>query len=240
MRDRDFTVIAVALDAAGARAAKSFACVEDASEVPPPIRDIMGWSDELWDSASRPTFPCLIDESHQLSRLYDITNVPSAVWIDEEGRIVRPPESAGSHDVVKHIDLETFAVPEAVVSRGRQVRAHYLNAVRDWIALGSASRFAFSPAEVQKRIASLSPEASLAAANFQLGAHLYGAGRREAAASYFEEAVRLEPHAWTYRRQKIAVADDEAVGELAATPEYWEAVHSLGDKPYYEPVDMPE
>ncbi|NNL84248.1 MAG: thioredoxin family protein, partial [Myxococcales bacterium] len=221
MKDRDFTVIAVALDTAGSRAAKPFACAESAADVPPPIRNIMGWSDELWDAASKPTFPSLVDAGHLIGRLYGITNVPSAVWIDEEGKIVRPPESAGSHDVVRHINIETFEVPEDVVSRGREVRAHYLNAVRDWIKLGEASRFALSEADVRKRLSGVSSKQSLAAANFQLGAHLYASGEHDAAKPFFEEAVRLEPHVWTYRRQKIAVAEDEAVGEIAASPEYW-------------------
>ncbi len=240
MADRGFTVVAVALDTAGAKAAQSFASATDAADVPPPIRAIMGWSDELWDAARRPTYPSLLDTRHLVAQRYDITNVPSATWIDEEGRIVRPPESAGSHDVVRHIDIETFEVPPDVVERGREVRARYLDAVRDWILLGPNSRFALTPEEVQARLSDVSPEASLAAANFSLGSHLYELGHADAAKAYLEEAVRLRPEAWTHLRQKIAVANDAAVGEIAADPEYWRAVHALGDTPYYPPIDMPE
>ena len=47
---------------------------------------------------ARPTYPCLIDRDHHVADLYNLVNVPQAVWIDEHGRIVRPPETAGSTD----------------------------------------------------------------------------------------------------------------------------------------------
>lgn len=43
---------------------------------------------------AKPTHPALIDSSHTLGRLFGITNVPSGVWIDEQGMIVRPAEPA--------------------------------------------------------------------------------------------------------------------------------------------------
>ena len=64
-------------------------------------------------------------------------------------------------------------------------------------------------------------------------------GEAKAAQVFLEEAVRLRPDAWTFRRQKIAVASEQAVGDFAATPEYWEAVNELGDRAYYPPIDMP-
>ena len=64
------TVITVALDSAGAAAAGEF------------IR------------AASPTHPSLIDRRYEVARAYNIVNVPTAVWIDEEGRIVRPNEVA--------------------------------------------------------------------------------------------------------------------------------------------------
>jgi hypothetical protein len=239
LSDASFVILAVALDTAGSRAAQVFAEAENLSDVPPPIQHIMGWDEALWSRAGRPQFPCLIDETHRVARLYDIVNVPTAVWIDEQGRIVRPPESAGAFDVVKHIDFETFAIPDDVAARGRAVRHQYVDAVRDWVRKGDASAYALSPAEVQRRLHGPGEEASLATAHFQIGVHLYRAGAHEAAQPFFEEAVRLRPESWTFRRQKIAVGSEEAIGDFAATPEYWEAVEKLGDRPYYEPVDMP-
>ena len=63
-------VVTVALDSAGPEAARP------------------------WIEAARPEHPALIDEQHRLDELFGIVNVPSGVWIDEAGVIVRPPEPA--------------------------------------------------------------------------------------------------------------------------------------------------
>ena len=41
-----------------------------------------------------PSHPSLIDRNHTADALFGIVNVPSGVWIDEQGMIVRPPEPA--------------------------------------------------------------------------------------------------------------------------------------------------
>lgn len=232
-------ILAVALDTGGASAARPFAEAGNLDGVPPALQRIMGWGDELWSRARRPQFPCLIDEDHRVARLYDITNVPTAVWIDERGRIVRPPESAGAFDGVRQLDVATLSLPDDVAARGRAVRRHYVDAVRDWVRKGSRSVYALSPEELTGRLEDSSENDSLAAAHFQIGAYLYRHGETQAAQPFLEEAVRLRPDAWTFLRQRIAVASEEAVGNFAATPEYWEAVKRLGDRPYYAPIDMP-
>ncbi len=235
LKGQGFTVLAVALDAAGADAAKAFSEVSDASDVPPPVRKLMGWDDALWEGAARPTYPSLLDTDHLVARLFNITNVPSAVWIDEEGRVVRPPEHAGAYDMLRDIDLATFEIPDDVAAKGRAARAGYLDALRDWVAKGADSRFALSPDEVRRRSGGPSAAESLATANFQIGAWHTGHLDLDAAKPFFDEAVRLRPDSWTFLRQKIAAADKEAIGEIAASPDYWEAVHALGERSYYEP-----
>ena len=42
---------------------------------------------EPWIKAAKPTYPCLIDRRHLVAELYDMVNVPTAVWIDERGKI---------------------------------------------------------------------------------------------------------------------------------------------------------
>src|SRR5204863_43812 len=63
-------VVTVALDVGGADAAGAFI------------------------DAAAPDHPSLIDREHRLTDLLGIVNVPSGIWIDEDGVIVRPPETA--------------------------------------------------------------------------------------------------------------------------------------------------
>ena len=39
--------------------------------------------------AANVTYTSVIDTNHHISALYNLVNVPSAVWVDEEGKIVR-------------------------------------------------------------------------------------------------------------------------------------------------------
>jgi peroxiredoxin len=45
-----------------------------------------------WIEVAASTYPCLIDRNHYVAGLYHMVNVPQATWIDETGRIVRPPD----------------------------------------------------------------------------------------------------------------------------------------------------
>ena len=72
LADEGLTIITVAMDSRGVRAAAG------------PIR------------RSKAQHPSLVDEDHVVADLYGMVNVPQAVWIDEAGRIVRPTEVPGA------------------------------------------------------------------------------------------------------------------------------------------------
>jgi hypothetical protein len=78
---------------------------------------MMGWSDEAWQKSAPPTYTCLIHEAHQVAELFGIKNVSEAVWIDQEGQIVRPSEPAGATDNFRRLDVETFTIPDDEISR---------------------------------------------------------------------------------------------------------------------------
>ena len=206
VKDTGFVVVAVALDSGGRR------------------------TTEPWIRAASPTYPCLIDERHIVAELYGMVNVPNAVWIDESGRIVRPSETAGSSDAFRtHLDRTTKQMSADGLAERERTRTGYFDAVRDWARKGAASRFVLSEAEARKRAAGPTEAQARAAANFRLGQHLHATGHREAALPYLDEARRLHPESWSYRRQTWELEEPGKAGSLT----FWAAVDALGDTPYY-------
>ena len=186
-----------------------------------------------WIQKANPTYPCLIDEKHTVAKLYGMINVPTAVWIDEEGRVVRPAEPAGASDFTRARDPETGQVPDEARERMQLRRHYYYDALRDWVEKGDASVHALSPVEAQRRASAPSGDNPLAAATFRMGVHLHQEGFQEDAKGYFLEAARLEPERWNYRRQIWNL-----MPELDSRAEFQEALEALGDRPYIPPILM--
>jgi len=211
LRDWRFVVLAIALDSGGAASAGP------------------------WILAAKPTYPCLIDERHVVAELYGMVNVPSAVWIDEAGRIVRPTEVAGASDAFRtQMDRKTKQMSAEGIADRQRTRTAYLNALRDWTAKGTKSTFVLSGEEVRRRSPGPSEEQALAAAHFRLGQYLHAQGHWEAALPYFSEARRLHPGSWSYRRQTWELEEPGKAGG----PDFWSTVDALGDRPYYPPVRL--
>ena len=49
-----------------------------------------------WIAAAAPAHPSLVDTAHVTDELFGFVNVPMAVWIDEQGVLVRPAEQAAT------------------------------------------------------------------------------------------------------------------------------------------------
>jgi hypothetical protein len=204
--------------------------------------------------AAEPEHPSLVDDAHVLDTRFGVVNIPSAIWIDEEGTIVRPAEPAwAGASPRRRIDL-----PEDVLARlardGFKPRfsgqhEEYPDALRDWATRGPDSPYAYSPAEVVARSQPCPPEVSRASAHFELAQHLWNADRREAAFAHFREAHRLQPDNWTYKRQAWSLVSRESTpGEggrfvQSALPgqedewpfesDFWTDVTNLGEREYY-------
>ena len=240
LKSEGFTVLAVAEDAGGAETTRPWIRPSSLEEqYPQPILDLMGWDAEAWAGAALPEYPCLIDERHQVSVLYGMVNVPSAVWIDEEGRIVRPPEPAGVTEDFKAIDLASFSMPPDAVERGSHHRNRYLAAVRDWVRRGPDSPAVLPADDVRRRMSGSGPDAARGAAHFRLAETLYRRKDPDGAQLHFAEAVRLWPQNWAYQRQARQLADPDTVGELDAGPEFWRSLTARGDGAFYPAVDLP-
>jgi hypothetical protein len=198
-----------------------------------------------WIDLAQPEHPALIDEAHLLDELLGVVNVPSGVWIDELGTIVRPPEPAfPGRAVIAELGLPEGAPPRIVemLQEAAKIRiepARYVAALRDWAAHGAASRYALAPDEVTERSTPRPPEASRAAASFELGQHLHRSGHPEAAVPWFREAHRLQPGNWTYKRQAWEFVDPVMQGPSEQYAGDWLSdVRAIGAENYYPPVDL--
>ncbi len=230
-------MIAVAFDTAGTAAVEASIRCANIKDRPPMLARLMGWSDELWARQAPPTYPCLIDEGHVVAELYNMRNVPQAVWVDEQGRIVRPVESAGTYDMVPHMDRSTFEVPDTAAAHGLEVRNSYIDALRDWVKNGAASRYVLPPDEIRRRMQGPKADDVVAANHVRLGRYLYTQGKVERAKHHFSEAVRLCPASWNYRRQSMML-DPERVGELNGGPDFFAAFDANRHLPYYPEADL--
>jgi hypothetical protein len=223
----------VAFDTGGKSAVESWIRPATPIEIPPPLQDVMGWTAEQCARAAVPTYPCLIDEAHVVAELYNMSNVPMAVWIDEQGRIVRPAEAAGASDGFRTMDRATFQMAPAIAATGKAARQGYIDAIRDWVARGEQSTYALPPAEVRRRVQGASATEAVAMANFHLGQYLFEQGHQQDSQKYFDRARALCPERWHLVRQALELV---AVGN-ASGPEFFAAVDGLGDRPYYSPVE---
>ena len=175
-----------------------------------------------WIIAAKPTLTALIDEKHLVSKLYNMVNVPTGVWINEQGMIVRPNEVAFVDDRFKNFTgLDS---------------APYLNALKDWVEKGEKSQYVMNADQLRQKFSMKDPNLAMASAEFGLGEQLYKAGHSAEAIPHFKEAQRLNPKSWNYKRQAYALGD--AKRDYGTT--FMDEVNkSGGSKVYYAPPDLP-
>lgn len=197
LKDKNFEIVSVAQDTNG---------VKDAGP---------------WITAAHPTYTVLIDEKHLVSKLYNMVNVPTGVWIDEQGSIVRPNEVAFVDDRFKDFSgLDS---------------APYLYALADWVEKGDKSVYVMSEERLREKLTVNKSEIALAAAEFGLGEYLYKSGHLTEAIPHFKSAQRLNPKSWNYKRQAYALSD--AKRDYGTT--FMDEVEKAGgSKVYYAPPDL--
>jgi hypothetical protein len=145
---------------------------------------------------ARPTHPSVIDTEHVVADLYGMINVPTVVWIDEAGRIVRPNSADFGTDTFKQF-------------HGRE-SAPFLAAVRAWVREG---RLPYDDGEARARVVRPSPAQQAARAEFAVAWWLHQRGATEAAERHFVRAGELAPHDWTIRRGSMPIRGLNPMGE---------------------------
>ncbi len=196
LKDKGFEIVAAAQDTAGSRVT------------------------ERWYDRAHVTFTALTDAQHTVSSLYQMVNVPTGVWIDETGHIVRPAEVA-------------YSKRQSVL--GQSIGDNrYAAGLRDWVEKGPASIYAKRPDKLQPRLAMRGQTERLADAQFKLGAYFSEHGNRERATRHWQVAQKLNPDNWNYHRQ------DWSFDKSKELPNWLAKVRKLGPKPYYDPVDFPQ
>ena len=199
--------------------------------------------------AANQTHPSLIDQAHRLDQLLGVVNVPSGIWIDEEGVIVRPPEPAFPELSIAAIPVDQLpVVPDRlepylrdVLLESRRIRSEphrYVQALRDWAENGAASQYALEPEQVLERSRPRPPEVARAAAEFELGQHLQRAGFPEDAIPHFREAHRAQPDNWTYKRQAWSLVRRDQGPTDVYDGDWLGDVRKIGAENYYPPLEM--
>lgn len=171
-----------------------------------------------WIEAAKPEHPSLIDTRHVVADLYNMVNVPTVTWIDEEGRIARPNDVAFGDNTWKHVS-------------GLDAGPH-ADALRAWVRGETPT---LSSDKARALLAEPTEQDQLARAEFALGQWLYDRGRQEAAARHFTRASELAPHDFTIRRGTMPMR-----GLNPAGPEFFEMVKEWrkSGKSYYLPLGL--
>lgn len=175
--------------------------------------------------AAKPTYIQIVDENHIISSAFNFVNVPSAAWIDEEGRIVRIDE--GTYAKIHELGNE-----ERSITFGTNA---YTPALRDWVAKGDESEFVQSVETVTGNIRELSFDQQKADAAFRLANLFREHGLADKAEQYWNLTQTLNPESINFFRQNLTLSKEGSAGQafMERRGEY-----ESQKKDYYRPLDM--
>lgn len=175
--------------------------------------------------AAKPTYIQIVDVDHLISSVFNFVNVPSAAWIDEEGRIVRIDEGTYSK-------VHQFGEGDTAFLFGNDV---YTPALKDWVAKGRESVHVQNRQSVTGNIRKHGVNEQKADAAFRLGNLFRAHGEGEKAEHYWELARTLHPESINYFRQNLTLTEEGSGGQsfMKKRMEYMEQ-----GKEYYRPLDI--
>ncbi|MER7754137.1 TlpA disulfide reductase family protein [Kitasatospora sp. NPDC097643] len=149
-----------------------------------------------WIEEAGVTHPALIDVDGEVAELYNVINVPTVVWIDEDGRIARPQDTQTATDLFRSMNgLDSEASGQAL---------------RRWVLDGEAGGGA---EQVAEHLRVPTPAEQRARAHARLAVWLARAGRPEAARRHLATAGELAPHDLAIRRGLLPVTGEDPFGD---------------------------
>lgn len=155
-----------------------------------------------------------------MAELFGVVNVPSTVWFDEDGRMVRPPSIAPADDRFKQFDNID---PEV----------HH-GALRRWVRDGEEP----DPERMARWSQPDAGDAAAARAHRRVAAWLHRHGHDDLAAPHFARAGELAPFDWTIRRGSIPLTGGDPFGQELF--DFWREWEAAGRPGYGRPVTRPD
>lgn len=170
-------------------------------------------ADDVREFADGIDIPVLLDASHLLSELYAISNVPTVVWIDADGKVARPNTPAFGTDMF----VDFHGVPAGP----------HLDAIRSWVRTGdvpvagagspdrdtgAGSAVGDADAAALPAVADLSDDEITARLLFRIGAHLVRDGRPDEGAIRLARATELAPLDFTVARAAMPLTGRDPFG----------------------------
>jgi hypothetical protein len=145
-----------------------------------------------------------------------MVNVPTVVWIDERGHIVRPNDVAFGDDTFRDLT-------------GIDSSRHHA-ALRAWV---KENKVPLAESAVRNFQILPTADEQQARAEFALGWYLHQAGKIAAAERHFVCAGTLAPHDFTIRRGSMPIRGLDPMGPAFA--ELYTEWQQAG-RPYYRPL----
>ncbi|PZG18644.1 TlpA family protein disulfide reductase [Spongiactinospora gelatinilytica] len=151
--------------------------------------DAEPWTKDLAHTA-------LVDTEGRVAELYDVINVPTVVWIDEDGRIARPQDTMTATD--------TFRSMNGLSSEAATA------ALRRWVRTGESG---LSGHAVREHLRTPTDDERLARLHGRIAAWLFRRGRTAAAGRHLAKAAELAPHDLSIRRGLMPLAGVDPFGD---------------------------
>ncbi len=141
-------------------------------------------------------FPVLVDTDRTFADAYGLVNVPTVIWVDGEGQVVRPPSPAFANDAFVSV-------------HGIESGPHH-DALRAWVRDGQLPG---EPPELPGSSSGLDDDQRRARAEFRLALELIRRGHPDAAATHLATADELAPDDLSIWRAAMPLTGADPFGD---------------------------